>query len=445
MRGSATAARAYLVVSTLFLLVSQGIGPAQAATPAEELRMLVERGQAQEAYARGRRYPDQLGDPAFDFYYGVAAIDAGHPGEGTLALERYVITYPNNLNARLELARGYFMMGEDGRAREEFDGVLKANPPASVRANIAKFEEAIKAREDRYRIRLTGYAEAGYGYDSNVNGGVSSSNISLPIFGPVVVAPAGVKTDDGFSMAGAGGQINVPLTQRWSAFVGASIDSRFYHRLDVFDQLNLTGFGGALWQKDRNLIRVSLSATELRLDSERFRDIFGGTGEWYHQLSESWTANVFGQYARIAYTGTNAVRDADFYSVGAGLRKVFSGAWSPTLNATLNLGREANIRDRDDLGRDLYGGRLTLSLKPAAKVGFYAAASAQRSEYLEPDAFLATRRRDLYAAIEAGGSYNFTDALSLRLDLITSRNDSNLELYRYARNVALLKLRYDHR
>lgn|GEM_PF-3713776 len=56
--GSAPAARTYLVVSTLFLLWIQGICPAQATTPAEELRMLVERGQAQEAYARGRRYPD---------------------------------------------------------------------------------------------------------------------------------------------------------------------------------------------------------------------------------------------------------------------------------------------------------------------------------------------------------------------------------------------------
>lgn len=436
---------AYLFVLALFFLLTQGVAPALAATPAEELRQLVERGQAKEAYARGRRYPDQLGNPAFDFYYGVAAIDAGHPGEGTLALERYVITYPNNLNARLELARGYFMMGEDARAREEFDGVLKANPPASVRANVARFEEAIKARENRYRTRFTGYAEAGYGYDSNVNGGVSSGNITLPLFGPVVVAPAGVKTDDGFALVGAGGQINVPLSQRWSAFVGGSVDSRFYHRLDVFDQLNVTGFGGGVWQKDRDLIRASLSATELRLDQERFRDIFGATGEWYHQLSESWTTNVFGQYARIAYMGTNAVRDADFYSAGAGVRKVFSGAWKPTLNATANLGREANIRNRDDLGRDLYGGRLGLVLTPTAKTGLYGALSVQRSEYLEPDAFLATRRRDLYQALELGGSYSFTDALSLRLDLIAARNDSNLELYQYARNVALLKLRYDHR
>jgi hypothetical protein len=223
------------------------------------------------------------------------------------------------------------------------------------------------------------------------------------------------------------------------------VDSRFYHRLDVFDQLNVTGFGGGVWQKDRNLVRASLSATELRLDQERFRDIFGATGEWYHQLSESWTTNVFGQYARIAYMGTNAVRDADFYSAGAGVRKVFSGSWKPTLNVTANLGREANIRNRDDLGRDLYGGRLGLVLTPTAKTGLYGALSVQRSEYLEPDAFLATRRRDLYQALELGGSYNFTDALSLRLDLIASRNDSNLELYQYARNVALLKLRYDHR
>ena len=99
------------------------------AAPADDIQALLAKGDAKAAYALAKKHPDQLGRPGFDFYFGIAAIDSGHAGEGVLALERYVITFPNNLEARLELARGYFVLGENQRAREEFSGVLKANPP----------------------------------------------------------------------------------------------------------------------------------------------------------------------------------------------------------------------------------------------------------------------------------------------------------------------------
>src|SRR5512141_2161811 len=98
-----------------FAIVS--FAPALLAAPGDDVKTLLEQGKAADAYAEGKKHPEQLGDPAFDFFFGVAAIDAGHPGEGVLALERYLLNFPDNVSARLQLARGYFQLGDDAQAR----------------------------------------------------------------------------------------------------------------------------------------------------------------------------------------------------------------------------------------------------------------------------------------------------------------------------------------
>src|SRR6188768_2413675 len=118
----------YLVVCGLAFALSQAV----IAAPADDIKVLVDKGDAKGAYELGKKHPEELGNSLFDFYFGVAAIDSGHAGEGVLALERYVVNFPDNFNARLELARGYFVMGDDQRARDEFNEVLKAKPPAAV-------------------------------------------------------------------------------------------------------------------------------------------------------------------------------------------------------------------------------------------------------------------------------------------------------------------------
>ena len=150
-----------------------------AAAPADEVRALVEGGKAAEAYEFGRRNPDALGDPAFDFFFGIAAIDTGHAAEGVLALERYVLRFPDNLSARLQLARGYFTLGEDARAREEFEQLLKLNPPADTAVTIDRFLDSIRLRETRYTATSGAYLEAGIGRDTNVNAGPATANVFL--------------------------------------------------------------------------------------------------------------------------------------------------------------------------------------------------------------------------------------------------------------------------
>ena len=83
----------------------------------QELRSLIDQGKPEAAYQLARRTPERLGEPEFDLLFGIAAVHSGHAAEGVLALERFILVQPRHEAARLELARGYFLLGDDARAR----------------------------------------------------------------------------------------------------------------------------------------------------------------------------------------------------------------------------------------------------------------------------------------------------------------------------------------
>ena len=100
-------------------LCSLAFAQALYAAPADDVQALLEKGDAKAAYELGRKHRDQLGNPAFDFYFGIAAIDSGNAGEGVLALERYVLTFPDNVclpTTYLNDVRFNLNMGPEGTA-----------------------------------------------------------------------------------------------------------------------------------------------------------------------------------------------------------------------------------------------------------------------------------------------------------------------------------------
>ena len=123
------------------------------AAPADDIKALLLKGSAKAAYELGKQHADQLGNAAFDFYFGVAAIDSGNAGEGVLALERYIVNNPGNREAQLELARGYFVLGDYIRAREEFSAVLKTSPPPPLLSPISSATSTRFVRASRSTAR----------------------------------------------------------------------------------------------------------------------------------------------------------------------------------------------------------------------------------------------------------------------------------------------------
>ncbi|MGH8621116.1 MAG: hypothetical protein ACRET3_03165 [Burkholderiales bacterium] len=415
------------------------------AAPADEIKVLLEKGDARAAYEQGKKHPDQLGDPAFDFYFGVAAINAGHAGEGVLALERYLLNFPENADARLELARGYFVLGEDTRAREEFEAVTRLKPPPAVQAGIDRFLDAIRSRESRFRTTANFFLEVGLGYDSNVNGGVGSANIVLPAFGLVTVAQAGVGQSDTFTHLAAGGQVTHPVAPGVSLFGGLGVESKLNHGSleSQFDLLTLVANGGVTMLRENDLFRVGALFTTFDVDNEEFRDITGVAAEWQRQADEFQMFSAAFQYGDLDYKGNNDLRDSRLYQLALGYRRAFIGPWQPLLSVNLYLGQEDNRRDRDDLSRNLYGFRATVAGSPAPKWAASAGAFYQLSDYREPDPLFGLTRRDTYYGLDLAVSYALRRGLSLRSEFLLSRNDSNIELFEYQRNLVAIKLRYD--
>jgi hypothetical protein len=426
----------------LLLLAGMAGAPALADTTGD-LRALVEQGRHEAAYELASRHTELLGEPDFDYYFGIAATDSGHAGEGLLALERCLVLAPGNLAVRAELARAYFVLGEDQRAREEFEIVLKAAPGDAVRRTVERYLGAIAAREAKRKPGATFYVDTGLGTDSNVNGGVSSSGISLPVFGDVLVAPSGVRKSDNFSALAAGGQATYPLSPEWSLFGGVGLDGKYNSRHHEADLLTTSVSAGVARQLDDRSYRLAVGQDVVSVGSDRYRTANMLSTQWQWQNGPRQALLASAHWADLAYTGSNYWRDANFYGLGAGYRRALVHAWQPALQLAVNVGQEDNRRDRPDLGRDMAGLRLVAAATPLQDWTVAAGISYQYSRYSAPDLLLATRRQDDYAAIDLTVARAIDPRLSIRMEVLLSENRSNIALYHYRRDVAAVKLRYE--
>ncbi len=410
----------------------------------DDMKALVEQGKTSEAYELGKSHPEELGDPTYDFYFGVAAVSSGRSGEGVLALERYVLNVPDNAYGRLELARGYFVLGQDARAKEEFMLVLDAAPPPDVRASVERFLDALRSREAMYNPVKGFYVEAGFGYDTNANGGVSSGS-NFRIFGADLPVPSGlVQQRDYFGTLAFGANGSIPLAPGVLAFAGINADFRDYTTQTDFSQKSLGGVAGMSVIKGSELFRGSIAYSNLWLQNDQYRDVWSLGGEWFHQVDERQSVNGFAQYSRLTYTGSNSPLDSDFPIFGLSYRRAFVSAMQPLVSVTGYGGRE-NVSERSDRTRKVYGARLTGSLTPAPRWSVLMGATYQLSDYSAPDAtrMLDFTRKDRSGAFDLTVAYAITRNLSVRGEALVSRNLSNDTLFEYDRNTLAFKIRYE--
>jgi tetratricopeptide (TPR) repeat protein len=223
---------------------------AVAQSPGDSLsqaRQLLEQRNPKGAYALLKPMEEaRAGDPEFDYVLGVAALDAGRPTEAIFALERVLAVNPGHAQARAEIGRAYFQIGETRAARRELEAVRRQGVPANAAANIDRFLSEIDRVEAGPRTRVTAYLEATLGHDTNVNSGVTNSQVALPAFGGAVVQlnAAGVKEKDEFLGFGAGVGVRHPLTGSLSLVAALNANLRANFSADQFDTNYIDGHIG---------------------------------------------------------------------------------------------------------------------------------------------------------------------------------------------------------
>jgi tetratricopeptide (TPR) repeat protein len=438
------------VAAALAMLLLCGCAWAQAADQLlVDAKALLDSGDARGAYDMlAPLQPERAGDPEFDFLLGSAALDLGKNTEAVFALERVLALQPNNGPARAQIARAYFNLKETETAKREFENVKKQDVPPEVSATIDRYLDAISMISETEKATARFSLEFATGYDSNVNSATSIQQVAVPGFGGLLftLSPTSRRLDDGFFAATAGANFRNPLSAR-SAFVsGLSVNQRVNFTRDNLDTGFFDGYLGVSSRFGRETITAVAQSDMFLLDDPAypgsFRNAYGGTAQWTHDLNARTQISAYVQYAGLEYP-TQSPRDADRYIAGLGYAHAFRGG-DPVVYIGV-YGGDERTRDSqfDFLGyRPLgvrFGGQKTLSQN---RLLFFSGAYESRLYNGTDPSFLKARKDDQFSA-GVGVSYVLPGEWRLSPQVTYVYNQSNLDIDQFTRLQAFISLRRD--
>lgn len=409
---------------------------------ADTLAALVEGGQFQAAYELAQAQQlARAGEPRFDFLFGLAALESGHPQQAIFALERALAATPQDHRARLELARAHFVLGNFERARPLFQTVLDSDPPEQVRHNIQRFLDALAERSQLRDHHLSVNASLKLGYDSNINSATAVDDVTLPIGLVLSLGETSRELGDEFAELNAGLSYLKLLRKDWGYFVAASLSEHQNSRYHLFDTRLLGVSGGLVYQARGYSLRLPLQYQYLAVDRDHFRSSRGLGAEW--SLGSGAARYVlFGQWAQQRHSASDEIRDVDLGLAGLGVSLDVAPLKS-AISASLYYADESpQSEGGDHFGRAYAGLRLTTSWRPLAQHEFQLGLSAQQTEHDAQHPAFGNVREDSYQQASLEWGWRFDPQWRFSVGVSHARNDSNLEIYSYQRAQQYLSLRY---
>lgn len=415
----------------LACLLAPAIVGAQSATVLDDARRLIGEGRAADAYRLlAANELGLAGQPLYDYLYGVAALDAGHPAQAISALERVVANDPGSASARLELGRAYYEAGNRAAADRQFRAVLAGNPPPAAREIAGAYLRSMQPQAARASGLRGGYS-FGAGYDSNANASTSDRT-----FLGVTLDPDNVETSSTFAQL-AGWLDHSRAVGRQSTL---ATSARLGHR----------------WNPDAGFVDQTIAALATTLHIGDGPTVFSIGGGGYYGLLDGdahhWAASVdlalsrrFGAGWRatgLARTGLLryesdfaglSVMDMDQQLLAFSLQRLLE---SGDFGLTVFAGNDDADQSGSPFGNERLGLQFQAGSRTARGVGLRVQLGYQDINYDDsPGFFGATDRSD--SAWSAALSAEFHDwpaaGLSVTPRVGWSSNDSNIPLYEYDR------------
>ena len=386
----------------------------------------------------------RAGDLQYDYLLGVAGVESGNVTRGTFALERVLAVEPNHQDARAEMAKAHFLLGERDAAKQEFNYVLGLEPDAQTKLSIEKLLTAIDKVEG-VTTTFAAYLDFGLGWDSNVSSAPSISSISVPLFGGLAFAlgkDAQEKSDNFMNLA-AGISFNQPINEQLAVFGAVNGNNRLNTSETEFDNSALDFNGGLQLKLDKNMLSFAVQDNHFDLDGESFRRAYGATAQWLYNIDSNNQAGVYAQYTRLNYAG-NDIRNAARSIIGINGAHVFQSDLNPVIFASIYGGKEeARDFSADFFSQDIVGlragGQLNFNSQWQAFSSF--GAEFRRHDANDP-AFLIRRHDDQYDAT-LGLRYLPAPHWSIRPQLSYIKNDSDIDLNTFERKVISVNVRKD--
>lgn len=429
------------------LLYALCVSNVYAAYSLSEFKSLIKNGTPLQAYQYASQHlKQQEGDPEFDYLYGISAIESGEISKGIFALERVLIIQPKNHIARLELARGYFLLEEDVRAREEFTKTLKLNPPPAVKKNIQAFLDKIRLREKRYKASARAYVEVGAGYDTNVTAGPGDASFTSPIFGQLSLDSASLEADDAFYTLNTGAKLIHPVAPGQYLSLGADASLRYHGEREEFDTQLVSANVLATIIKGSNQYRIEGRIQKFFLGANFNRQTMSMSAEWQHKYDDNVTLSASGYWANSTYTD-QATRDARSLISSFGITRKFNASYKPVIFVNAIIGRDDALEDgqaaKSTASKGILGLRTGAQVQITPRFSLLASVLVQDNDYRAENVLHGKTREDTLYTASLAGTWLLADKWRLRGSVNYITNQSNISINSYDRIESGVSLRYD--
>lgn len=437
-------------VFIFLLLLCLGFVPSIAIADGLDLELaqkLIVTGKPAEAYTLLEPYEfEQAGNTKFDYLLGLAALNSGQADKASMILERVLAVDPLHAAARVDLGRAYYLLGDTEHARAEFIRAQALKPPSSAQATIRQYLNAIDTTDNKPATRLSGYFEAGIGYNNNVNNSTTQSQIAIPALLDIVFTlnAANVKTADNYLGLAAGGEAIHPISPDLSVYAGVDLHNRNGMEYSAFDYVSLDGRIGASFNKNAEQFQGGLVAgTFYQGGGAVNRNSTGLNAEWRHTYSSANQAVLFSQYLRYRYPDpTLASNDFNQTIAGLGWMHLFADGRS-TVYGSIFGGNEHDTNRRIDGGKTIRGARLSGQASIAERLDLFASAGVQRGKYDRTNSAFLVIRDDRQNDLTVGLTYRYRANWVFRPQISLIQNHSNIIVNQYDQADFSLTLRRD--
>jgi hypothetical protein len=415
----------------------------------EQASRLINEGKHTEAYERLiMDLEASAGVPDYDLLLGLAALESNHPTQAVFAFERVLAVDPDNVRARLELARAYYEMNENEAAREEFNITRTKELPAGVDQTIEEYLTAIDTRMRAEARIFRFFIEAQSGYDSNVNSATDTSQVALPAFGNLVFTldETARELDSGFGRVHGGAAFLTRFMDRDDLLVYGGAEA--YYR-ETFDESEFSTAAGDAHVglryilDDRNALNAMVLGQNYQISGATNRNQGGVNLQWLHATAANTQYSVFGQMVVQRFPGQE-VRNVNQYSGGVGAVHIYNRLGDPLVYASAYAGADAEMNDvRADIGRTFAGFRAGGKYTLREDLDLIGGVNYQYSDYGADDPLFRKTRTDHFVFVRAGLDYRFRENLKITPEIQYSNNSSTLPINDFDRWQLFVSARYD--
>jgi hypothetical protein len=314
-----------------------------------ELKQLIANNEFDLAYELSSNKFEYLGEPAFDFLLGIAALKTNQPDPAVFAFERVVNSTPRWYEARLHLIRAYIAINNLPAANSQMKILINfSETPLDVKNKAKELVENTVIEQGSNHL-LTHNVGVALGFDGNVNAGTAEDTIVIPQLGEFLLSQDSKSNDDSYLLVKYNGLYSYALNKNSNVSFNVNNDWYTFSKLNQYDRLN-TQLNARYQYKHNNLVMFAKTGiTPLVLDGDLYRTESAFTVGANYKPQKHYTlfsALTVGQLNNLV----DEKLDNSFYSLTAG-GSYISGAWFHSVsvnakseNADLASG-EFNSRD----------------------------------------------------------------------------------------------------